>query len=374
MRHNTLVLMGSLLLASGAASAQLAPASGDGVVIYGSVDGGLSTLNDERGGRNNKVETGNRSPDRIGFRGTEDLGGGMRAFFQLENGFNLDDGNMKRSGVLFSRFAFVGVSSKVGTLSIGHMPDFLYEYLRVTSNGFLGSAYFFHPGNLDNQANQFQLDNAIKYESPTLAGFTVGAINGFGEQPGDFNRARSYSVGARYTGGPLRVAAAYTVSNNRALNLGATLGINSLLGQTLSRNVAAPDATYTNFVADKVTSAGLTAAYKVGMITPHAMVTQIRLQARGLEATQRNLEAGADIGIGAANTLGVSLASSRLQGARWNQFNLIDMVKLSPRSTVYAAAAFQRASGAGVQAVINSAAPSSGQSQRVLRVGLHHLF
>jgi predicted porin len=104
------------------------------------------------------------------------------------------------------------------------------------------------------------------------------------------------------------------------------------------------------------------------------MYTQIRLQARGAEATQRNVEAGADVALGAANTLGVSLASSRLQGARWNQFNLIDMVKLSPRSTLYAAAAFQRASGAGVQAVINSEAPASGQSQRVLRVGLHHLF
>lgn len=69
------------------------------------------------------------------------------------------------------------------------MPDFLYEYLRFTSNGFLGSAHFFHPGNLDNQANQFQLDNAIKYESPTFAGFTFGTMNGFGEQPDDFNRA-----------------------------------------------------------------------------------------------------------------------------------------------------------------------------------------
>jgi outer membrane protein OmpU len=114
MRHNTLVLRGSLPLASGAASAQLAPAGGNGVVIYGSVDGGLSTINDQRGAHSNKLDTGNRSPDRFGFRGTEDLGGGMRAFFQLESGFDLDDGSMKRSGGLFSRFA-LGLSSKAGT-------------------------------------------------------------------------------------------------------------------------------------------------------------------------------------------------------------------------------------------------------------------
>src|ERR1700710_220771 len=106
MHHNTLLLLGSLLLASGAANAQSATAGGSDIVVYGSVDGGLSTFNDERGAHSNKVDTGNRSPDRFGFRGTEELGGGMRAFFQLENGFNLDDGNMKRSGVLFSRFAF----------------------------------------------------------------------------------------------------------------------------------------------------------------------------------------------------------------------------------------------------------------------------
>jgi hypothetical protein len=97
-------LIGGVLLARDwPAPGQSATAGGDGVVAYGSIDGGLSTFNDERGAHSNKVDTGNRSPDRFGFRGTEDLGGGMRGFFQLENGFNLDDGSMKRSGVLFSR-------------------------------------------------------------------------------------------------------------------------------------------------------------------------------------------------------------------------------------------------------------------------------
>lgn len=58
---------------------------------------------------------------------------------------------------------------------------------------------------------------------------------------------------------------------------------------------------------------------------------------------------------------------------RCNQINLIDIVKLSPRSTLNAAA-LQRASGEGVHAVVNSAAPAFGQCQRVLRVGVHHLF
>lgn len=366
--RKTIPLFPILLLAAGA-HAQTS------VTIYGSVDAGVSSFNDERGARSTKLDTGNRSPNRLGFKGSEDLGGGMRALFGLEAGYNIDDGTLKRANTLFNRAAWVGLSGRAGTLSLGHIPDFMYDYLRYTGNGSLASLYFFHPANLDNQANQFQIDNAIKYESPTIGGFTFGAMNGFGESADDFNRGRSYSLGLRYTGGPLRAGAAYTVSNNRALSLGPTLGISSLLGQTLSRgDAAAPNATYTSFNADKVTSAGVTADARIGRFTPKAMYTQIKLAAPGGSATMRNLELGTRYALSRANTLGVSMTTSRMQALRWHQLNLIDMLALSPRTVVYAAAAFQRASGDGAHAVIQGAAPASGQSQRVLRVGIDHSF
>ena len=369
MRPTHSVMLGSLmLLAAGAASAQ------SNVAVYGSVDAGISSFNDERGARSTKLDSGNRSPDRIGFRGTEDLGNGMRAVFQLENGFNVDDGNAKRSNALFSRYAFVGLAGKAGMISFGHMPDFMYENLRWSSNGIMGSSYFFHPGNLDNQANQFQVDNAVKYESPLWHGFTFGAMNGFGEQADSFNRGRSYSFGARYMEGPARFGAAYTVSNNRSLNLGATLGIGRLLGQALSADPAAANATYTNFNADKVTNAGVSGAYKLGRFTPHAMYTQTRLETARGAATMRNTELGTDILFGITQTLGVSASTSELEGRRWNQLNLIHMIALSRRTTLYGAAAWQRARGDDVHAVIGGAAPASGQAQRVLRIGVHHLF
>lgn len=344
------------------------------VTVYGSVDAGISSFNDELGARSTKLDTGNRSPNRLGFKGSEDLGDGMTALFGLEAGYNIDDGTLKRANTLFSRAAWVGLSTKAGTVSLGHMPDFMYEYMRFTGSGFLTSLYFFHPANLDNQANQFQIDNAVKYESPTVNGFTFGAMNGFGEQPDDFNRGRSYSLGLRYAGDNLRGAAAYTVSNNRALNLGGTLGLNSFLGQTLSRDAVAPNATYTNFNADKVTSAGITAAYKIGTIIPNVMYTQIKLAAPLGSATMRNLDLGARFPVARANTLGASVTASRMEEMRWNQFNLIDLVTLSPRTVVYAAAAYQRASGDGAHAAIQGASPASGQSQRVLRVGMDHSF
>ena len=357
-----------MLLAAAGAHAQT------NVTIYGSLDAGISSVNNERGSSVTKLDTGNRSPNRLGFRGSEELGNGMRALFGLESGYNVDDGTLKRANTLFNRNAWVGLSSKAGTVSLGHMPDFMYDYLRYTGNGTMKSLYFFHPANLDNQANQFQIDNAIKYETPDMGGFILGAMNGFGEQPGSFNKSRSYSLGLRYTGGNLRGAAAYTVSNNRALALGSGLGIGSLLGQTLSRDPGAANATYANFNADQVKSAGITAAYKLGRVTPHAMYTQIEMRAGAGAATMRNAEFGANIAVARANTLGLSAASSHMLQARWNQLNLIDMLALSPRSVVYAAAAFQRASGNGVHAVIQGLAPASGQSQRVLRVGIDHSF
>lgn len=344
------------------------------ITIYGSVDAGVSSINDERGARNTKVDTGNRSPNRIGFRGSEDLGNGVRALFTLEGGYNLDDGSLKRPNTLFNRAAWVGLSGSAGTLSAGHIPDFMYDYLRYTGGGSLASLYFFHPANLDNQANQFQIDNAIKYESPTIAGFTLGAMNGFGERGDGFNRGRSYSLGLRYTGGALNGAAAYTVSNDRALNLGNGLGLDSLLGQALSADAAAPGASYTSFDAERVRSAGVSAAYRMGRFRPSVMATRIELQAGGASATMRNFELGTRVELVKSNTLVLSMTTSKLDQYRWHQFNIADLVALSPRTVVYAAAAFQRASGDGAHAVIHGVGPASGKSQRVLRIGIDHSF
>jgi predicted porin len=120
--------------------------------------------------------------------------------------------------------------------------------------------------------------------------------------------------------------------------------------------------------------AGITGAYAVGMFLPHAMYSNIRIEnARG-SATHQNAEIGADVKVTPADTIGVSYLHSRFEDNRWNQLNLIGMHALSKRSSIYAAAAYQRAGGAAEFAVINSVGPARGQSQAVFRVGVHHLF
>ena len=364
----------TLALAVGAACAVLAGVAGaqTRVELYGSVDAGVSYVNDARGKGQATVDSGNRSPDRFGFRGSEDLGGGYKALFGIESGFNLDTGTQKNPNKLFQRRTFVGLSGPIGTVSLGHMPDFMYDYLRFQSNGIMGSAYFFHPGNLDNQANQFQIDNAVRYETPTLRGFKFGAMVGFGEQPESSVKGRHYSLGAQYANGPLKANLAFTKSRDRALNLGATMGLSSVLGQTLSADPSAPDAKYTNFNADRMTSFGATGSYTIGRFTLHAMISTVKLENRIGSETQRNVELGTDYALTPSNTLGVSVATSKFGDVRWDQFNVINMFRFSKRTTLYGAIAWQKAKN-GV-AVINSLAPSSTDKQMVSRIGIHHLF
>jgi predicted porin len=365
---NVLLNMTLLALASTQAFAQ------SSVTLYGGVDAGVTYVTNERGGNNVRLDTGNRSPDRWGFRGVEDLGGNLKATFVLENGFNLNDGSFKRSGVLFSRYAYVALSAPQGTLTLGHIPDFMYEYLRASSSGFLGSSYFFHPGNLDNQANQFQIDNAVKYETPAFHGLTLGVINGFGGQPGNFNGGRSYSFGARYANGPALLAAAYTVSNNRSFNLGQTLGLSSLLGQGLSANPAAPGATYAMFNADQTRSYGVSGRYTGSLFGPHAMYSNVKFTTPRGTASIWSAEGGLDTFLSPFDTVGVSYTYSKLDADHWNQVNLIYMHFLSKATTVYAAAAWQRAGGAAQFAVVNGLSPSNSNAQAVARIGLHHFF
>jgi predicted porin len=366
MKQVKMLLIATLLSMAGSASAQ------ENITIYGSVDAGVSYVSNQRGGSSVREDSGNRSPDRIGFRGSEDLGSGYRALFTLETGFNLDDGSMKRAGVLFNRYSFVGLSTPAGTLTMGHMPDFMYEYLRFQSSAVMGSTYFFHPGNLDNLASQFQLDNAVKYESPDFGGLKLGAMNGFGEQAGSFNKSRTYSFGANYTGSGLQAGMAYTVSHDRSLSIGGTLGVGSLLGQTLSVNPVAPDAQYVNFNSDLTTSLGISASYKIGDFVPHALYSRVKLETNVGSAAQENYEVGTDYNVSVADTVGISFARSTFQNIRWNQINLINMYRLSKRTTLYVAGAYQKASGG--YAVINTFLPSNTQSQAVYRVGIQHFF
>ncbi|HQA34421.1 MAG TPA: porin, partial [Casimicrobium huifangae] len=125
--NKKLVALAVSAIAAGAASAQTA-----NVTLYGIIDTYLAS---ERGSSPtvaaNKVSTtglvsGGISGSRWGLRGSESLGGGLNAFFNLENGFNVDNGSLGQGGLLFGRRAYVGLSGGFGSIQMGrdYSPNF----------------------------------------------------------------------------------------------------------------------------------------------------------------------------------------------------------------------------------------------------------
>lgn len=167
-------LSGAALLAAacGAAHAQ---ATSSPVTIYGIVDAGVeyqkATAGSAGAARSTKnVAAGTFSASRLGFRGTEDLGDGLRAFFQLEHGLNPDDGSVT-GAAFWGRKSIVGLGGAWGELSFGrdYTPGFWVQfYTDVNTFALYGNS-----GTMSAFAltGMLRANNGIYYVSPEINGF-----------------------------------------------------------------------------------------------------------------------------------------------------------------------------------------------------------
>jgi predicted porin len=186
------------------------------VTLYGLIDAGLTYTNSQisgtgSGGHSNwQMTSGSVQYSRWGLRGAEDLGGGLKAIFTLESGFNVNNGQLSSNNRLFNRQAFVGLTSReYGTLTLGRQTDDMVDFvapLSLTGTEF-GGVHFAHPFDVDNLNDSFQINNSVKYQSPEYYGFKIGALYGFSNQAGGFANNRAWSVGMSYVWGPLNFGA-----------------------------------------------------------------------------------------------------------------------------------------------------------------------
>lgn len=231
-----------LALAALGATANYAHAQSS-VQIYGIVDMGLAhastgavptTANPRATGAYTGIDSGLLQSSRIGFRGTEDLGGGLSAQFALEGGLNIDNGSFQQNGLPFGRRSIVGLVGKdFGNLQFGRRKDFTDEiaepYSSITPFGTFITRV--HASNLDriggNRAN-----NMAYYSTPTWGGFRANVSFGLGEAAGDISSGQSLGYGANYANGPFGIGAGYwqsklgtvTATANSSSDQGATLG------------------------------------------------------------------------------------------------------------------------------------------------------
>ena len=206
------------------------------VTLYGIIDEAVrfDTHQSKTGGKLFTMGSGGQiQGSRWGLQGAEDLGGGMKAIFQLESGFTPNTGISQQSTPsgtqrLFGRTAMVGLSSPYGTISGGRLYTLAHEmawshdlYALANYTGTLG----FQGAGLTGGG---RLDNSVRYTSPTIAGFTAKASYTFGQTAGDIHRNSSPAVSLSYDRGPLSVGAAYQIVND----IGGLTPASSVYGST----------------------------------------------------------------------------------------------------------------------------------------------
>jgi predicted porin len=146
---------------------------------------------------------------RWGLRGQEDLGGGLKAFFQLEQGFGSDNGSQTVPGKAFSRDAYVGLASdSLGQIKLGKFNTFGY----YGTIDYIGN--FNHNTGLTSEDNlyglQVALENAVEYVSPKFGGLQLAGTVSAGE--GSATQAKFYEIAGNYDVGALHIGAAWNKS------------------------------------------------------------------------------------------------------------------------------------------------------------------
>jgi predicted porin len=218
MKLSTL-LIGGLSMVSAPAFAQ------SSVTLYGILDTGIEYVSHANAAGDHVVRmpgiTG-EIPSRWGLRGAEDLGGGYKAVFALESGFNTRGGDSGQGGRLFGRQAWVGIASPYGQLSLGR--QYTMTYWAMADSDILGPDIY-GSGSLDSYLPNARSDNTIGYKG-SFHGLTVGATYSFGRDgagtgnsPGQGTCAgqlaghstdcRQWSAMLKYDASVFGVAAAY---------------------------------------------------------------------------------------------------------------------------------------------------------------------
>lgn len=377
MKERILVGAAALMLGS-AASAQ------SSVTLYGVIDAGITFVNNanQSGEKLWQTQSGIAQGSRFGMKGTEDLGGGLSALFQLENGFDVFSGRLAQGGLLFGRQAYVGLSdTKLGTLTLGRQYDSIVDYLQVTTfNGNYG-AYFSHAGDIDNSDNGFRVNNAVKYTSPSIAGLTVGGMYALGGVAGQFGRNSTIATGLSYQNGPIYAAAAYMYAKNPATQFqDGNFVPNGANGAPTANGPFG----YVGIPANEQVF-GLGVTWQASNWLLGANFTDARFDsANGTNRRVRfdTAEGWASYTVNAATTLAAGYqytwAKVDYNDSRphYHQVNAMADYHLSKRTDVYVMGVFEKAGGGAKASIYNGllGSEASGTTQVAARVGIRHRF
>lgn len=226
------------LIALAVASAVSAPAfaATSNVDVYGKLHVSVSMFDDQPVGTNDLQVSSNAS--RFGLKGSEDLGGGLKAIWQIESSVNLDE----QGGTLASRNSFVGLAGGFGTVLIGNHDTPLKLVGRSVD---LFGDTMADSRNVMGGGSDTRADNVIVYMTPNMSGFSVAAAYSTdfataGANAGDVEDQSVYNLSATYANGPLFLGVGYGdgdghetagLGKHYRLAAGYTMGNIKLVGQ-----------------------------------------------------------------------------------------------------------------------------------------------
>lgn len=224
----------SLLLGTLLASATSIASAQSAVTIYGTADLGLVNERGGAAGSVNLMTSGVASSSRLGFRGTEDLGGGLSAVFVMEMGMRMDTGAIDSAGTIFNRQSFVGLKSKdMGTVTLGRQYIPLFTTLGGVADPFAGG-YAGSAKNLFPSAGALTRNsNMIYYVSPVVDGFSGDFAYSLGELGNSNSAGRQIGASFGYSKDALNVRLAVNYRNNDTVASGATAAVSRDIGRNL---------------------------------------------------------------------------------------------------------------------------------------------
>ena len=358
------------------------------VTLYGLLDAGVAYVNHSSGSSLVKFSSGNTYGSRWGLKGSEDLGGGLKTVFQIENGFSLATGALGQGGREFGRKAVVGLSDdSYGTVTVGRQYDPIVDVVQpLTEDAYFGGT-FGTPGDVDNYDNSVRVSNSIKYVSPLFNGLQAEALIGLGGVAGGAANGQTLGLGLSYTQGPLALATGYYRADGGTTTAAGARTFTSSSDSIFSTAVNAGFAS-----AKTVQIARVGGSYSFGNALVGLSYSNVAYKPDGLSdfaQTAKFNVGGAffNYHVNPALLLGLGYNYTKATGpasASYNQFNFGTDYALSKRTSLYALAAYQKASGktlnasgatVAATAVVGDYGVNSGESNQALAiVGIRHRF
>lgn len=375
--------------ASGAAFAQ------SSVTLFGIVDTGIGYVSNANAAGDNKygVYNSGNSTSRLGFRGTEDLGNGLKAGFWLEGEIFADNGG---SGLDFKRRSTLQLEGGFGELRIGrdqvagYNKPSSYDVFGQTGIGqfmgwsdFAGTAfstevtaelkalgYTSITSSATADAAGVRSDNLISYYTPNFSGFKAGLSYGFDEKTsGEYKAGQYFGGHIAYDNGPLSVTFA---ADQRKLNY-------SIAAAAVVAPALPAFAESENMKKQMMT---LGASYNFGVAKLSGLVQQVKYKVDGAGTSDKfnNYAVGVSAPVGAAGVVKAQYAlyDQKALDTKAHQFSLGYDHNLSKRTAVYGIVSFLKNKEGSNMALsakgLNTAGPGAGENQTGVQVGIRHAF